>query len=413
MYKRTQKQNIILIFLLGFIISMFYFNGVSRRSTERRFNDLSKAFELAMSMTVNSIQFGYARWESFKEAAEQRDEELLEGINSEICEMQPFIRSSRIIYDNSWFMSEDYYVSVPENQMLIDFKLFDDLGNYSLEDAYLRVDVDYERVLASIQNEPIFTFYPNSKHYSGLYGKSVYRTCTYIRIYHILASLIIGGFFALVIAIIMNKLSRYFYDSRGLEKIISIFEHAERYSANHSRNVAIMANELGRLNGLKGRPLKDLRIAALLHDIGKISVPVSILNKKETLTDEEYWIIKQHSIHSAEIIEDFEELSHLAGCIRHHHEKMDGSGYPDHLKGYEIPLFSRIIAVADIFEALIGVRPYRESMTPEEALDFMKTLSLDSHFLSLLQVNYASILERIDGSGNAMLREIKYKMEFA
>jgi HD-GYP domain-containing protein (c-di-GMP phosphodiesterase class II) len=158
--------------------------------------------------------------------------------------------------------------------------------------------------------------------------------------------------------------------------------------------VAAIAETLGAGLGLRRKSLKDLRIAALFHDIGKIAVPVSILNKKGSLTSEEFEIVKRHTADSAEIIQDFEELAHLSDFIRHHHEKMDGSGYPSGLKGEEIPLFSRIIAVADIFEALVGERPYRQPMAPCKALSLMESeMSLDPVVLSVLRVNMEGILK--------------------
>ena len=116
--------------------------------------------------------------------------------------------------------------------------------------------------------------------------------------------------------------------------------------------------------GFKGKKLKDLKVAALLHDIGKISIPREILNKPGKLTPEEFEIVKKHTILSDNIIKSFEELAHLRPFIKFHHEKIDGSGYPFGLKGEDIPIQSRIISIADIFEALTGDRPYREPLPP-------------------------------------------------
>ncbi len=217
-----------------------------------------------------------------------------------------------------------------------------------------------------------------------------------LQFYQILLSLLTGVFFAFVFERGVYSRITYFYESRGLEKIISIFEHAERYSAHHSKNVATIAYYIGSRAGLKRKELKDLRIAALLHDIGKISIPKSILNKPGKLNDEEFEIVKKHPIYSAEIIENFEELSHLSYYIRHHHEKNDGSGYPAGLKGNEIPLFCKIIAVADIFEALIGVRPYRDPIPPREAIHLMKTqMSVDPFILKILSLELTRIMPEL------------------
>ena len=186
------------------------------------------------------------------------------------------------------------------------------------------------------------------------------------------------------------------YRSGDLKRLNSIFDYADKYSAAHSRNVAAIANKLGTGMGLRKKSLKDLSIAALFHDIGKIAVPISILNKKGRLTNREFEIIKKHTEDSAEIIRNFKELAHLSVFIRHHHEKMDGSGYPSGLKGDEIPLFSRIIAVADIFEALVGERPYRSPMPPRKALHLMKTeMSLDPLVISILENDLDDLLKML------------------
>jgi energy-coupling factor transport system substrate-specific component len=99
-----------------------------------------------------------------------------------------------------------------------------------------------------------------------------------------------------------------------------------------------------------------------LHDIGKIGIPDNILNKPDRLTDEEYAIMKTHVTHGAEILKDFTLIEHVVDGARYHHERYDGRGYPDGLKGEEIPLYGRIIGVADAFDAMTANRVYRKQM---------------------------------------------------
>lgn len=114
---------------------------------------------------------------------------------------------------------------------------------------------------------------------------------------------------------------------------------------------------------------EDLYIAGILHDIGKIGVPEMILNKPGKLTPEEYALIKRHPVDGVAILKDLPELEESIKGIRHHHEKYDGTGYPDGIKGDDIPLIASIIAVADAFDAMVTTRPYRSSLTMEEAVD--------------------------------------------
>lgn len=135
----------------------------------------------------------------------------------------------------------------------------------------------------------------------------------------------------------------------------------------HVDRVASYSYAIGQRMGLSPARLRELVLAAQLHDIGKIGLPGYILSKPGKLTDEEWWIIKQHPAKGWEIVSRAHRLRSLADIIRHHHERYDGSGYPDALKGEEIPLEARIISTADAFDAITSERPYRSAMTLADA----------------------------------------------
>ena len=118
--------------------------------------------------------------------------------------------------------------------------------------------------------------------------------------------------------------------------------------------------------------IEGIRVAGILHDIGKIGVPEGILLKFAPLTDAEFGVIKQHSTISARIIEKAELPRDVTSLARHHHERYNGNGYPDGLKGKDIPLGARILAVADTYEALLADRPYRKGFPKEKALEIIK-----------------------------------------
>jgi energy-coupling factor transport system substrate-specific component len=109
-----------------------------------------------------------------------------------------------------------------------------------------------------------------------------------------------------------------------------------------------------------------------MHDIGKIGIPDKILNKPDRLTDEEYAVMKTHVTHGAEILKDFTLIEHVVDGARYHHERYDGRGYPDGLKGEEIPLYGRIIGVADAFDAMTANRVYRKQMDFSYVFNEMK-----------------------------------------
>jgi putative two-component system response regulator len=136
----------------------------------------------------------------------------------------------------------------------------------------------------------------------------------------------------------------------------------------HTERLVAYAEQLGESLGLGEEDLHELRIASWLHDIGKISLPESILLKPGPLSTEERRIMQEHPIIGEKICAPLKSLRRILPVIRHHHEKMDGSGYPDGLCGESIPLKARILQVADIYDALTANRPYRGALTPEEAL---------------------------------------------
>ena len=133
-------------------------------------------------------------------------------------------------------------------------------------------------------------------------------------------------------------------------------------TGGHSRRVALYSKQMAEACGLPEKDCQDIEWAANMHDIGKIAIPDSILNKDSRLTDEEYAIMKSHTMHGAEILSDFTLLDHVIEGAEYHHERYDGKGYPKGLKGEEIPLYARIIGVADAFDAMTANRVYRKQM---------------------------------------------------
>lgn len=147
------------------------------------------------------------------------------------------------------------------------------------------------------------------------------------------------------------------------------------YTSGHSLRVSRYAVSVGSRLGLSELEMRDLELAGILHDIGKIGVPESILWKPAKLTPEEQAIMAVHPVRSAQMIEDIQVLSGARPWIRHHHEYLDGSGYPDQLAGDSIPLGARIILVADAYDAMTSDRPYRKNIGYERATDELRKYS--------------------------------------
>ncbi|MDA0169601.1 diguanylate cyclase [Solirubrobacter taibaiensis] len=160
-------------------------------------------------------------------------------------------------------------------------------------------------------------------------------------------------------------------DERHTEMLAAALARAvdakDSYTRSHCHTVSQLSALIAAELGFSGDRLAKMRLAGLLHDVGKIGVPDAILNKPAALTDEEYEVMKQHAVLGFEIVESA-GLPEQARWIRHHHERVDGGGYPDGLRGEEIPVESRIILVADSFEAMTSDRPYRRAPGREFAL---------------------------------------------
>lgn len=164
-----------------------------------------------------------------------------------------------------------------------------------------------------------------------------------------------------------------------LHRIILTFvktlEYYDKYTQGHSERVAKYAVKIAEKLNLPIEIIRKIYWSALVHDIGKIYVSQRILNKPDLLTKEEYALIKIHPVKSEELLKEIEELKDIAYIVRHHHERWDGTGYPDGLKQEEIPLESRILGIADAFDAMTSERPYKRALTLMEAINEIKRCS--------------------------------------
>jgi len=155
---------------------------------------------------------------------------------------------------------------------------------------------------------------------------------------------------------------------------------SDNYTFEHSINTATIALVLGIGYGLNKEQLYDLTLGTMLHDIGKVFIPRKILNKKGKLNEEEFEVIKGHTVKGFNLLKSSTNLKEAAISISlNHHERVDGNGYPKALKGDEIDILSRLAAIADVYDALVSDRPYREGLSPSEAVEFILA-SGEKHF---------------------------------
>ena len=156
---------------------------------------------------------------------------------------------------------------------------------------------------------------------------------------------------------------------QSIQTIAATVEARDPYTAGHQRRVGELATAIAQEMGLPEDQINGIHLAAIIHDLGKIHVPAEILSKPGKLTDIEFMLIKQHPQDGYDILKDVKFPWPIADMILQHHERLDGSGYPQGLKGDQILLESRILAVADVVEAMSSHRPYRAALGIEPALD--------------------------------------------
>ena len=195
-----------------------------------------------------------------------------------------------------------------------------------------------------------------------------------------------------------SKNTKFFteVEKREAQKIIDMMLKTllvkDDYTHGHSIRVAYFSVVTGNEMNLSADEMYNLELAALFHDLGKIGVPEQVLNKPSRLEEDEFLIMKKHPELSSTILEDIPLFKDIALFAKHHHERYDGRGYPSKLKGDDIPLASRIILIADTFDAMTSTRPYRKGLPCQVAYDELEEFSgsqfdpeVVKHFISAMK----------------------------
>jgi two-component system cell cycle response regulator len=159
---------------------------------------------------------------------------------------------------------------------------------------------------------------------------------------------------------------------KALDVLARVMDLSDPATSEHSRDIAGLVRRVGKLMGFRGDAAAELELAARFHDIGKVAVPEEVLRKPGPLDDREWQLMACHVEWGAELLRHLPDCESIAQIVRHHHERFDGGGYPDGLKGDEIPLASRIITVCDAYGAMISDRPYRRALPRRHALDELR-----------------------------------------
>lgn len=184
---------------------------------------------------------------------------------------------------------------------------------------------------------------------------------------------------------VVKKIIRNFIGD-STEFIVNSIDNMSKDISNHCIRVSSLSCELGKVFNLSVKDMEDLFISSILHDIGKMFISDEILNNPSKLTENEYEIVKTHSLKGYIVLNRNKKLSNIANIMLHHHERYDGKGYPYGLKGKEIPFLSRIITVADSFDAMVSSRIYKPSLSLNEAIKELENgrfTQFDGHIVNI------------------------------
>jgi putative nucleotidyltransferase with HDIG domain len=173
--------------------------------------------------------------------------------------------------------------------------------------------------------------------------------------------------------------------------LVATLDARDRYTAGHSAAVAIYARDIARRLGLSDEEQDLAHLCGLVHDVGKIGLPAGLLEKPGALTLEERRLMEQHSEIGERILEKVDDYAVISAVVRHHHERVDGNGYPDRLEGEEIPILARVIAVADAYNAMTSDRPYRDAM-PSRVARLRLAQAVESQFDTAVVAAFEAIL---------------------
>lgn len=300
-------------------------------------------------------------------------------------------------------------------------------GEYSCSDGELWIwPVDYNREIKSNNSIPIgFIATADGK----LKLKNVTVSGQFIRnindspLFYVLIGLsIIWAVCFLVYIVLQIQYNSYQLQRARQEKIIveivsvvsNFVDEKDPYTRGHSQRVAIYTKELARRMGMSDEMIKNYYFAGYMHDCGKVLIPDNILNKEGKLDPEEWLMMKNHTVYGGNVLKDITIIPEIREGALYHHEHYDGSGYPEHLEGKNIPLVARVIGVADYFDAVSTDRCYHDALSLEEILQRLE-MDSGSHFDPEIVPYMESMIrdgfvnEYVNGQSNSALEKLKEK----
>lgn len=383
------NKGYLVLFILILALSLFGFYNLNEARIRVQENVMEEMLHAFIMTTADGISVGYFQWDDMYEAVLSDDHQFMDAFFEEITVAFPLVKSVEL-KNMPLRSSEKYKFLTTETSIVIEFGIFNSDMSQSFGDKSASVIIDPQIIFENSihRSEPDNSFQIVFAPYGDLESISVKSTEKPIEVFHIISAIGISLLGVFMIHTFRKISVSAHYEIEGLANIVMLLSQKDAYTAEHSKDVAKYALVIADKLGMNKKSRRILNKAGYLHDIGKIGISESILNKNGKLTIEEYEEIKKHSIIGYEIVSQFPNLKDVAIVVKFHHELLDGSGYPDGLKGDEIPLEAQVLAVADVFSALTTDRPYREGFNYWKAFEIMTSMPLNQEMVTILKAHY-------------------------
>jgi putative nucleotidyltransferase with HDIG domain len=340
-----------------------------------------------INTNADGVSTGYFEWDEMYEAIKNSDMDFIGHYERDIT--STFAMSGALsIIDKPFDGSYSYAIYSENGVSYVEMGIFDSFVEKYLPDKMVRIAFNPQAVFDETLDNPKFNFEVSVVDSPTIDGIQIINTQEPLNFFHYLSAFSIALLSLLIIQTFYQISIRSHYEIEGLANIVMLLSKKDTYTAEHSKEVACLAVLIASQLGLSKNQQKTLNKAGHLHDIGKIGISESILNKSGNLLREEYEEIKKHSLIGYEIVSQFPNLKEVALIVKHHHELLDGTGYPDGLKNDEIPFNSQILTVADVYSALTTDRPYRPGFESKKALEMMAKMPLNQELVTILKEHF-------------------------
>jgi len=384
---QAHKIRNILVFSLVFTLSLLFFYRINFNRISEIEDLIENSLYTFIQTNADGVSTGYFEWDEMYEAIQNNDVDFINHYERDIT--STFAMSGALtIIDKPFDGSYSYNIYSENGLSYVEIGIFDSFVEKYLPDKIVRIAFNPQAVFDETLDNPKFNFEVTVIDSTSIEGIQIINNETPLKFFHYLSAFSIALLSLLIIQTFYLLSIRSHYEIEGLANIVMLLSKKDAYTAEHSKEVARFSVLIATHLGLSKHQQKILNKAGHLHDIGKISISESILNKTGNLSREEYEEIKKHAMIGSEIVSQFPNLKEVALIVKHHHELMDGSGYPDGLKGDEIPFNSQILNVADIYSALTTDRPYRLGFEPKQALEMMAKMPLNQALVAILKEHF-------------------------